>query len=55
MVLSGQKLATLQKIISEFNAGENAHFIVLDVKTDRQGWLPAKAWEFITNPKATWE
>jgi hypothetical protein len=54
-IVSDKTAATLQKAISQFNAGKNAHFIVLDVKTDRQGWLPAKAWEFISNPKASWE
>jgi hypothetical protein len=29
----------------------NGRFIVLDVETDRNGWLPKKAWEFIKNPK----
>jgi len=54
-IVSDKTAATLQKVISEFNVGKNANFIVLDVKTDRQGWLPIKAWEFISNPKANWE
>lgn len=54
-IVSDQTAAALQKIISEYNAGKNANFIILDVKTDRQGWLPRKAWDFISNPKATFD
>ena len=54
-IVSDKTAATLQKLISEFNVEKNAHFIVLDVNTDRQGWLPRKAWDFISNPKASWE
>jgi len=26
---------------------ENGRFLVLDVNTDKSGWLPKKAWEFM--------
>ncbi len=54
-IVSDKTATTLQRIISEFNANKGANFIILDVATDRQGWLPKKAWEFISKPKATWE
>lgn len=25
--------------------------LVLDAKTDRNGWLPSNSWEFLSNPK----
>jgi hypothetical protein len=27
-------------------------FIILDTQTDRSGWLPTKAWDFMKNPRA---
>lgn len=53
-IVSEETATTLQKIISEFNTA-GAHFILLDVKTDRNGWLPRLAWEFMRKPKASWE
>ena len=53
--VSDKTAATLSEVIKEFKGDKNALFIILDVKTDRQGWLPKKAWEFISNPKASWE
>ena len=54
-IVSDKTAATLRTIISEFNASKNANFIILDVKTDRQGWLPKKAWDFMSNPKSIWD
>jgi hypothetical protein len=54
-IVSDQTAATLQQAVSEFNAGKSANFIVLDVKTDRQGWLPRSAWDFMSNPKSSRE
>jgi hypothetical protein len=54
-IVSDQTAETLQKAISEFNTGKNAYFIILDVKTDKQGWLPRRAWEFMNEPKTSWE
>lgn len=31
------------------------HFILLDVDTDRAGWMSKKTWNFIYNKKASWE
>lgn len=38
----------LQKIFREFTK-DNGRFIVLDCDTDRNGWLPRKAWQFMRN------
>jgi hypothetical protein len=54
-IVSDQTASGLQRAISTFNQGKDANFIILDVKTDRNGWLPKTAWEFLSNPKATWE
>jgi len=36
----------LQKMFREFTS-DQGRFIVLDVDTDRNGWLPRKAWDFM--------
>jgi hypothetical protein len=54
-IVSNKTAKTLRQVISEFNAGKGANFIILDVNTDREGWLPRKAWDFIHNLKASWE
>ncbi len=54
-IVSNMTAGGLQSIIKEFNAGKNANFIILDVKTDRDGWLPRKAWDFMATPKAVGE
>ena len=38
----------LQQIFREFTK-DNGRFIVLDCDTDRNGWLPEKAWQFMRN------
>ena len=53
-IVSEETATTLQKIISEFNTN-GANFIVLDLKTDRNGWLPSRAWEFMKAPKGVGE
>lgn len=30
---------------------KTGHFLILDTKTDRNGWLPKKAWEFMRKPR----
>ena len=54
-VVSDATASALQRVIKEFNSGKDSNFIILDVKTDKDGWLPKKAWEFMNTPKATWE
>ena len=54
-LVSDKTANSLQEMIKEFNKGKNANFIILDVKTDRNGWLPRKAWEFMKNPKSLWD
>ena len=36
----------LSEIFREFTFDEG-RFLILDVNTDRQGWLPRKAWKFM--------
>lgn len=38
----------LQKMFRQFTEDEG-RFIVLDCDTDRNGWLPQKAWDFMKN------
>ena len=36
----------LSEMFREFT-GDKGRFLILDVDTDRQGWLPKKAWSFM--------
>jgi hypothetical protein len=54
-IVSDKTAKTLSAVIREFDAGKNARFIVLDVNADREGWLPRKAWDFMSTPKALGE
>jgi len=38
----------LQKIFREFTK-DKGRFMILDCDTDRNGWLPRKAWDFMKN------
>jgi hypothetical protein len=53
-VVSELTASSLAVVLRKLANGK-ARFIVLDVNTDRDGWLPTDAWEFMRNPKATWE
>lgn len=37
---------SLQKVFREFT-NDKGRFIILDCDTDRNGWLPTKAWQFM--------
>ena len=39
---------SLQKMFREFTK-DKGRFIILDCDTDRNGWLPRKAWDFMKN------
>jgi hypothetical protein len=39
---------SLQKMFREFTH-DKGRFIILDCDTDRNGWLPRKAWQFMKN------
>ena len=45
-VRSNSTANQITEIFREFTR-DNGRFIVLDVDTDRNGWLPKKAWEFL--------
>lgn len=47
-VVSNLTAAGVADIIRKSTDGR---FIVLDANTDRQGWLPDKAWQFLSNPR----
>lgn len=49
-LVSNKTATTLQQLISGINKN-NAYFIILDAKTDKNGWLPRKIWEFLNTPK----
>lgn len=48
-IVSEYDAKTLSKIIRSQTSVNN--FIILDAKTDKNGWLPKKAWNFLNNPK----
>ena len=45
-IRSSYTASTLQRVFREFTK-DKARFIILDCKTDRNGWLPRHAWEFM--------
>ena len=53
-IVSNTTATILQQKISQFNRN-GSRFVILDVDTDRNGWLPKAAWEFMKTPKANWE
>ncbi|AFY61400.1 hypothetical protein Syn6312_2285 [Synechococcus sp. PCC 6312] len=53
-VISDKSAKELSEVFRTFT-NDQGSFIILDVKTDRNGWLPKKAWEFVRKPKAIWE
>lgn len=53
-VISDRSATELSDVFRTFTKNK-ARFIILDVDTDRNGWLPKKAWNFVKNPKAVWE
>ncbi len=53
-IVSELTATQLQEIFRTFTK-DKGRFIIADLATDRNGWLPQKAWEFIRNPKAVEE
>ena len=53
-LVSDKTATTLQQLISTFNKN-GGNFIILDAKTDRNGWLPRKYWDFLNFPKGVGE
>lgn len=53
-VISDKSAAELSDVFRTFTK-DKGRFIILDVNTDRNGWLPKKAWNFVKTPKAFWE
>lgn len=54
-LVSERTASGLQAIMKEFSVGKNARFVIVDANTDRDGWLPKAAWEFLRNPKGVGE
>lgn len=50
-VVSDQSASGVSEIVRKHIG--NHRFIVLDVQTDRQGWLPPKVWQWLKNPQAS--
>ncbi|XHX76110.1 MAG: hypothetical protein RBJ76_16855 [Stenomitos frigidus ULC029] len=50
-VISDKFATELSDVFRTFTK-DKGRFIILDVNTDRNGWLPKKAWNFVKNPKA---
>ncbi|NMF60107.1 hypothetical protein [Pseudanabaena yagii] len=50
-IVSHRSATELTKVFRTFTK-DQARFIILDVNTDRNGWLPKKAWDFINNPQS---
>jgi hypothetical protein len=53
-VISDKSASELTTVFREFTQ-DKGRFIILDVETDRNGWLPKKTWEFLNDPKAIWQ
>ena len=53
-IVSNKTANDLTTIFRQFTQ-DRGRFLILDVNTDRNGWLPKQAWEFMRNPKASWE
>jgi len=52
--LISEKTATeLHESLKPFLINDN--YIILDVDTDRNGWMPKKTWDFLKGKKAPWE
>lgn len=45
-IRSNYDAKSLSNIFRQFT-NDTGRFLILDVNTDRQGWLPKKAWEFM--------
>jgi hypothetical protein len=50
-VISGKSATEVSDVFRLFTK-DKGRFIILDVNTDRNGWLPKKAWDFVRHPKA---
>ena len=53
-VVSDRSASELSEVFRSFTK-DKGRFIILDVDTDRNGWLPKKTWNFIKEPKPFWE
>lgn len=53
-IISNLNANRLQAMFRQF-AKDEGRFIIADMDTDSDGWLPKKAWDFIKAKKAHWE
>jgi hypothetical protein len=51
-IVSNKTANELASLFRSFTA-DKGRFVILDTDTDRNGWLPRKAWNFINGRKAT--
>ncbi len=49
-LVSNRTASGIRELISSFNKN-GGRFIIVDVKTDRDGWLPRSYWDWLSNPK----
>jgi hypothetical protein len=49
-IVSERTADQLANIFRRFT-NDKGRFIILDTKSDRSGWLPLKAWQFMADPK----
>src|SRR5688500_14972692 len=50
-IIVSNKTATELKNMFKLFASKKGRFLIADLDTDRNGWLPSKAWELINEPK----
>lgn len=51
-VVSPLRARDLGVFLRDIFPGRLSRFIILDASTDRAGWLPKNAWEFLAHPKS---
>ncbi len=49
-IVSTKTAGELTKLFRSFTS-DKGRFVILDTDTDRNGWLPKKAWDFISERK----
>ncbi len=55
LLVSDYSAGDLTQILHSLRRRDGARFMIIDVNTDKNGWLPKTAWTFMNHPKAVGE